>query len=358
MFLKSLVVRGFKSFADKTTLAFEPGISVVVGPNGSGKSNIVDAISWVLGEQGVRSLRGGRMEDVIFAGSRVRPALGMAEVTLTIDNSAGLLPIEFGEVEISRLLFRSGESEYRLNGALCRLLDIQEVLSDSGVGREQHTIVGQGQLDQVLHADPVEMRAFIEEAAGIAKHRRRKERAVRKIASAEANLVRLGDLLAEIRRQLRPLREQAEVARRHATLEEERRRIALVLTARELAAVREGIGPAGEEDVEDAIRRAEAGLSALEEQLGTGEEARAAAARAGDAARETSWGLARAIEHLRSTGRLAAEREKTLRAQLEAVTDAVANDAVRRLEAEREGIAAELDRAAAVQEAAQSDVAA
>ncbi|MGH2688282.1 MAG: AAA family ATPase, partial [Actinomycetota bacterium] len=336
MFLKSLVVRGFKSFADKTTLAFEPGISVVVGPNGSGKSNIVDAISWVLGEQGVRSLRGGRMEDVIFAGSRVRPALGMAEVTLTIDNSAGLLPIEFSEVEISRLLFRSGESEYRLNGAPCRLLDIQEVLSDSGVGREQHTIVGQGQLDQVLHADPQEMRAFIEEAAGVAKHRRRKERAVRKIAAAEGNLVRLGDLLAEIRRQLRPLREQAEVARRHATLEEERRRIALVLTARELAAVREGIGPAGEEDVEDAIRRAEARLSVLEDELGEGEEARSAATRAGESARETAWGLARAIEHLRSTGRLAAERGKTLRAQLEAVTGTVANEAIRRLEAERE----------------------
>jgi chromosome segregation protein len=358
MFLKSLVLRGFKSFADKTTLAFEPGISVVVGPNGSGKSNIVDAISWVLGEQGVRSLRGGKMEDVIFAGSRVRPALGMAEVTLTIDNSAGLLPIEFSEVEISRLLFRSGESEYRLNGAPCRLLDIQEVLSDSGVGREQHTIVGQGQLDEVLHADPQEMRAFIEEAAGVAKHRRRKERAVRKIAAAEANLVRLGDLLAEIRRQLRPLREQAEVARRHATLEEERRRITLVLTARELTAVREGIGPVGEEDVEDAIRRAEVQLSGLEEELKAGEETRSEAARSGESARETSWGLARAIEHLRSTGRLAAERERTLRAQLEAVTDAVANEAIRRLEAEREGIAAELGRAAAVQEEVQADVAA
>jgi chromosome segregation protein len=358
MFLKSLVVRGFKSFADKTTLAFEPGISVVVGPNGSGKSNIVDAISWVLGEQGVRSLRGGKMEDVIFAGSRVRPALGMAEVTLTIDNSAGLLPIEFTEVEISRLLFRSGESEYRLNGAPCRLLDIQEVLSDSGVGREQHTIIGQGQLDQVLHADPVEMRAFIEEAAGIAKHRRRKERAVRKIASAEGNLVRLGDLLAEIRRQLRPLREQAEVARRHAGLEEERRRIALVLTSRELAAVRSGIGPAGEEDLEVVIRRAEVELSGLEEELRIQEDARSGAARAGERARETSWGLARAIEHLRATGRLASEREKTLSAQLEAVTDAVANETIRRLESEREGIQAELDHASARQEEAQADVAA
>jgi chromosome segregation protein len=355
MFLKSLVVRGFKSFADKTTLVFEPGISVVVGPNGSGKSNIVDAISWVLGEQGVRSLRGGRMEDVIFAGSRVRPALGMAEVTLTIDNSARLLPIEFTEVEISRLLFRSGESEYRLNGAPCRLLDIQEVLSDSGVGREQHTIVGQGQLDQVLAADPADMRAFIEEAAGVAKHRRRKERAVRKIASAEANLVRLGDLLAEIRRQLRPLREQAEVARRHAALEEERRRIALVLAARELAGVREQLGPGNGEDLESVIRRIEQELSALERELSREEEARAAAARAGDLARETSWGLSRAVERLRATGRLASERERTLKAQLEAVTDAVASETVRRLEGERAAVEADLGQASAAQTAAQDE---
>ncbi|MGH2810651.1 MAG: AAA family ATPase, partial [Actinomycetota bacterium] len=216
MFLKSLSVRGFKSFADKTLLAFEPGITVVVGPNGSGKSNIVDAISWVLGEQGPRSLRGGKMEDVIFAGSPGRPALGMAEVSLTIDNSAGLLPIEFAEVTISRTLFRSGDSEYGLNGSPCRLLDIQEVLSDSGVGREQHTIVGQGQLDEVLNADPMQLRAFIEEAAGVGKHRRRMQRAMRKIEATEQNLGRLADLLGEVRRQLRPLRRQAELAEKHS----------------------------------------------------------------------------------------------------------------------------------------------
>src|SRR5438309_427031 len=221
MFLKSLTLRGFKSFADRTTLALEPGISVIVGPNGSGKSNVVDAISWVLGEQGPRSLRGGRMEDVIFAGTQRRPALAMAEVSLTIDNTAGDLPLEFSEVTITRTLFRSGEAEYRLNGLPCRLLDIREVLSDGGIGREQHTIIGQGHLDEMLTADPIQIRAYVEEAAGVAKHRRRKERALRRIAATDANLVRISDVLSEVRRLLRPLREQAEIARRHASLVEE-----------------------------------------------------------------------------------------------------------------------------------------
>src|SRR5438093_723057 len=198
MFLKSLTLRGFKSFADRTTLVFEPGISIIVGPNGSGKSNVIDAISWVLGEQGPRSLRGGRMEDVIFAGTQRRPALAMAEVSLTIDNTAGDLPLEFTEVTITRTLFRSGEAEYRLNGLPCRLLDIREVLSDGGIGREQHTIIGQGHLDDMLIADPTQIRAYVEEAAGVAKHRRRKERALRRIAATEANLVRIADVLAEL----------------------------------------------------------------------------------------------------------------------------------------------------------------
>ncbi|MEA2591623.1 MAG: chromosome segregation protein, partial [Actinomycetota bacterium] len=193
-----MTLRGFKSFADKTTLALEPGISIIVGPNGSGKSNVIDAISWVLGEQGPRSLRGGRMEDVIFAGTQRRPALAMAEVSLTIDNTAGDLPLEFTEVTITRTLFRSGEAEYRLNGLPCRLLDIREVLSDGGIGREQHTIIGQGHLDEMLTADPIQIRASIEEAAGVAKHRRRKERALRRIAATDANLVRISDVLSEV----------------------------------------------------------------------------------------------------------------------------------------------------------------
>ncbi|HEV3399413.1 MAG TPA: AAA family ATPase, partial [Actinomycetes bacterium] len=174
MFLKSLTLRGFKSFAEKTTLDFEPGITVIVGPNGSGKSNVVDAIAWVLGEQGPKSLRGGKMQDVIFAGTPGRPALGRAEVVLTIDNSDGALPIDYTEVTISRLMFRSGESEYAINGTPCRLLDIQELLSDSGVGRQQHVIVSQGQIDGVLNAKPEERRLIIEEAAGVLKYRKRK----------------------------------------------------------------------------------------------------------------------------------------------------------------------------------------
>ena len=217
MHLKSLTVKGFKSFASATTLRLEPGITCVVGPNGSGKSNVVDAIAWVLGEQGAKALRGGKMEDVIFAGTAGRAPLGRAEVTLTIDNTDGALPIEYTEVSITRRMFRSGESEYEINGDACRLLDIQELLSDSGIGREMHVIVGQGQLDTVLHAKPEDRRAFIEEAAGVLKHRKRKEKALRKLESMQANLNRLNDLTAELRRQLKPLGKQAEVARRAAT---------------------------------------------------------------------------------------------------------------------------------------------
>ena len=188
MHLKALTLRGFKSFASATTLRFEPGITCVVGPNGSGKSNVVDALSWVMGEQGAKSLRGGKMEDVIFAGTTGRPPLGRAEVSLTIDNSDGALPIDYAEVTITRIMFRGGSSEYQINGDTCRLLDIQDLLSDSGIGREMHVIVGQGQLDSVLHADPMGRRAFIEEAAGVLKHRKRKEKALRKLDAMGANL--------------------------------------------------------------------------------------------------------------------------------------------------------------------------
>ena len=191
MHLKSLTVKGFKSFAEPTTLQFEPGVTCVVGPNGSGKSNVVDALSWVMGEQGAKSLRGGSMEDVIFAGTQSRGPLGRAEVSLTIDNTDGALPIDYSEVTISRTLFRNGASEYAINRESCRLLDVQELLSDSGLGREMHVIVGQGQLDSVLHASADDRRRFIEEAAGITKHRRRKEKTVRKLEAMNANLTRL-----------------------------------------------------------------------------------------------------------------------------------------------------------------------
>src|SRR3990170_1166067 len=218
MFLRSLQIRGFKSFADKTLLDFAPGISVIVGPNGSGKSNLVDAIAWVLGEQGPRALRGGQMADVIFAGSPARAALGMAEVKLVIDNSAGLIPVPMLEIEISRTIFRSGESEYRIGGQLVRLLDVQELLSETGIGRALHTVVGQGQLEDVLQARPEDRRRYVEEAAGVAKHRRRKERAERKLVGLEQDLLRLQDVLGELRRQLKPLKQQADMARRHEEL--------------------------------------------------------------------------------------------------------------------------------------------
>ncbi|MEX0984338.1 MAG: AAA family ATPase [Actinomycetota bacterium] len=218
MFLRSITIRGFKSFADKTVLEFVPGVSVIVGPNGSGKSNLVDAISWALGEQGPRALRGGQMADVIFAGTPSRPALGMAEVKLVIDNTTGKIPVPMTEIEISRTIFRSGESEYRIGGQVVRLMDVHELLSETGIGRALHTVVGQGQLEEVLLARPEDRRRYIEEAAGIAKHRRRKERAERKLGALDHDLLRLADVLAELRRQLKPLQQQAEMAKKHEGL--------------------------------------------------------------------------------------------------------------------------------------------
>src|SRR5688572_15885258 len=234
MFLKTLTLKGFKSFADTTALELEPGVTVVVGPNGSGKSNVVDAIGWVLGAQAPSTVRSQKMGDVIFAGSSKRPALGRAEVALTIDNSAGLLPIDFTEVTLTRTLFRTGDSEYAINGVPCRLLDIQELLSDTGVGRQQHVIVSQGQIDAVLNARPEDRRLIIEEAAGILKYRKRKEKAERRLQATEGNLTRLGDLLREVRRQLRPLERQADAARRHGDLVAELRALQIFLAGREL----------------------------------------------------------------------------------------------------------------------------
>ena len=259
--LKSLTVKGFKSFASATTLRLEPGITCVVGPNGSGKSNVVDAIAWVLGEQGAKALRGGKMEDVIFAGTAGRAPLGRAEVTLTIDNTDGALPIDYTEVSITRRMFRSGESEYEINGDSCRLLDIQELLSDSGIGREMHVIVGQGQLDAVLHAKPEDRRAFIEEAAGVLKHRKRKEKALRKLDAMQANLNRLTDLTAELRRQLKPLGRQAEVARRAAAIQADLRDARLRLLADDLATLRDHPGQ-GDRRRDRAARAARAGRGA------------------------------------------------------------------------------------------------
>ncbi|WP_051969896.1 chromosome segregation protein SMC [Kitasatospora azatica] len=280
MHLKSLTLRGFKSFASATTLRFEPGITCVVGPNGSGKSNVVDALSWVMGEQGVKSLRGGKMEDVIFAGTSGRAPLGRAEVALTIDNSDGALPIDYAEVTISRTMFRNGGSEYALNGDTCRLLDIQELLSDSGIGREMHVIVGQGRLDSVLHADPMGRRAFIEEAAGVLKHRKRKEKALRKLDAMAANLNRVQDLVAELRRQLGPLGRQAKIARRAAGIQAELRDARLRLLADDLLSLRQAVQAEVADELALRLRRStveqelirarqrEAVLEAQVEQLG------------------------------------------------------------------------------------------
>jgi chromosome segregation protein len=238
VFLKSLSIKGFKSFADATSIDLEPGVAVIVGPNGSGKSNVVDAIAWVLGAQAPSAVRSQKMDDVIFAGTQSRPALGRAEVGLTIDNSAGLLPIDFNEVTISRTLFRSGDSEYAINGVSCRLLDVQELLSDSGVGRQQHVIISQGQIDAVLNARPEDRRLIIEEAAGVLKYRRRKEKAERRLLATQDNLTRLQDLLREVRRQLRPLERQADAARRHGAVVSELGALRIHVAGREIDSLR------------------------------------------------------------------------------------------------------------------------
>jgi chromosome segregation protein len=317
--LKSLTVKGFKSFASATTLVLEPGITCVVGPNGSGKSNVVDAIAWVLGEQGAKSLRGGKMEDVIFAGTSGRAPLGRAEVTLTIDNSDGALPIEYTEVSITRRMYRSGESEYEINGNHCRLLDIQELLSDSGIGREMHVIVGQGQLDTVLHAKPEDRRAFIEEAAGVLKHRKRKEKALRKLEAMSANLHRLTDLTAELRRQLKPLGRQAEVARRAAGIQADLRDARLRLLAEDLTTLRATLDKEIADETALRARREqlEGDHHRVTRRLVELEAALAADAPALAAAQDTWYQLSTLQERLRATSQLATERVRHLSAPAE-----------------------------------------
>ncbi|WP_045876107.1 AAA family ATPase [Pseudofrankia sp. DC12] len=320
MYLKSLTLRGFKSFASSTTLRLEPGITCVVGPNGSGKSNVVDAMAWVLGEQGAKALRGGTMSDVIFAGTPSRPALGRAEVLLTIDNSDGALPIAYSEVTVGRLMFRSGQSEYTINGTSCRLLDIQELMSDSGIGRELHVIVGQGQLDAVLHASPEERRAFIEEAAGVLKHRKRKEKALRKLEAMAANLTRLSDLSAELRRQLGPLGRQAEIARKAGAIQASLRDARLRLLADDLVTARVELAAdiADEETVRAKLTETEGAHAAAVEREGALEQELARLVPRAAAAQETWYALSGVRERLRGTGQLASERARLLRAGAQA----------------------------------------
>jgi chromosome segregation protein len=317
VYLKNITLRGFKSFASATTLRFEPGITCVVGPNGSGKSNIVDALCWVMGEQGAKSLRGAKMEDVVFAGTSSRPPLGRAEVTLTIDNSDGALPIDYAEVTISRLLFRSGQSEYAINGDHCRLLDVQELLSDSGMGREMHVVVGQGQLDEVLHAGPEARRALIEEAAGVLKHRKRKEKALRKLEAMQVNLTRLEDLTAELRRTLKPLGRQAELARRAAVIQAELRDTRLRLLADDYLTLRAALGreEAGEALVAERRASTEAALESAQRSEAALEAAAAQDAPKLTRAQETWFGLSALAERLNGGAQLAAERHRHLTAE-------------------------------------------
>ncbi|MGO3153261.1 MAG: chromosome segregation protein SMC [Galactobacter sp.] len=314
MYLKTLTVRGFKSFASATTFEFEPGVTAVVGPNGSGKSNVVDALAWVMGEQGAKTLRGGKMEDVIFAGTSARQALGRAQVSLTIDNSDGALPIEYSEVTISRTLFRSGGSEYAINGSPCRLLDIQELLSDSGLGREMHVIVGQGQLDRILRATPEERRGFIEEAAGILKHRRRKEKTLRKLDAMQANLARLEDLTGEIAKQLKPLGKQAETARRARTVQATLRDARSRLLADDLSTLENEMNLAAAERAERAevATKAQAAADRAEADLTSLERRAADAAPVVVAARDTWYALTRLQERYRALIGLAEERRRLL----------------------------------------------
>lgn len=312
MYLKQLTLRGFKSFASATTLVFEPGITCVVGPNGSGKSNVVDALSWVMGEQGAKTLRGGKMEDVIFAGTAKRAPLGRAEVELTIDNSDGALPIEYSEVTITRTMFRSGGSEYQINGAQARLLDVQELLSDSGIGREMHVIVGQGQLDAILQATPESRRGFIEEAAGVLKHRKRKERALRKLDATKANLERLTDLVGELERQLKPLGRQAKAARKAAVIQAELRDAKARIVADDLVAAQQALEAelADERAMAEAKARAE---QAVQTAIAGEEEAERALRDASahyDRAQEIWYALAGLRERVQSTVSISAERAR------------------------------------------------
>ena len=337
MYLKSLTLKGFKSFAQPTTFAFERGVTCVVGPNGSGKSNVVDALAWVMGEQGAKTLRGGKMEDVIFAGTSTKGPLGRAEVVLTIDNSDGALPIDYAEVSISRTLFRNGGSEYAINGSSVRLLDVQELLSDSGLGREMHVIVGQGQLDAVLRASPEERRGFIEEAAGILKHRRRKEKTLRKLDAMQANLTRLSDLAGEIRRQLKPLGHQAEIAKEAQSIASIVRDAKARLLADEVVELRTAITASSRSESERKTERI-----VLQEQLDQAKlrEHRLEQEQVGDAvdvARRVAFGLESVQERLRNLYSLANQRLALLGQQGETLVRErveVAQSLLHRLEAE------------------------
>jgi len=334
MYVKALKMSGFKSFANPTVLEFEPGVNVIVGPNGSGKSNIADALSWVLGSQAPTSLRGGSMEDVIFAGSAGRSRLGMAEVALTLDNASGVLPLDLSEVTISRTTDRNGETEYRINGAVCRLLDIAELLSDTGIGKSIHTVVGQGQLDTVLQARPEDRRHLIEEAAQIGKFRRRKDRAVRKIERVDENLVRLNDVLTELRRAIRPLKRQANAATQYSELVGRHRELRQRLIATELQRLQSEDATL---DLEAAAQRAGLladELASLRAQLGPAAEQREKLGTSAEHMQHVANRIGRSADRFTALARLADERAARLASRLAAETEEGYRERIRLLEAD------------------------
>ena len=361
MHLKSLTLKGFKSFASATTLRFEPGITCVVGPNGSGKSNVVDALTWVMGEQGAKALRGGKMQDVIFAGTAGRAPLGRAEVTLTIDNSDGALAIDYSEVSITRRMFRDGAGEYEINGSSCRLMDVQELLSDSGIGREMHVIVGQGQLSAILESRPEDRRAFIEEAAGVLKHRKRKEKAVRKLEAMQANLARLPDLTDELRRQLKPLGRQAEVARRAATVQADLRDAKLRLAADDLVSRRRELE--SQQSKESYAREqqitVQAELDAANAALAQQEYELSRLTPGAEAAGQTWFQLSALVERVTATTRIAHDRTRNLSVEQPTGTgrdpDQLEAEATR-VEAEEAELVEAVEVAAATLEAAREQL--
>jgi chromosome segregation protein len=340
VYLKSLKLVGFKSFADRTRLEFRSGVTVIVGPNGSGKSNLVDALSWVLGTQSPKTLRTGKMEDVVFAGTATRPALNRAEAVLVIDNAERKLPLDLDEVAIARRLYRDGSSDYEINGVNCRLLDIQELLSDSGVGRHQHVIIGQGQIDSVLNASPEDHRAVIEEAAGILKHRRRKEKAERRLERTDEDVLRLQDLLGEIERQLRPLRRQARAAASYDGLRNEVRTLRLYLSGAALRDIDDQMVQATGEHatLRDDVARGDNDVIVVGEQVA--DLSARAATLGGEVERDTAAAalLETTAERLRRIASVAHERSRAVTGRHHATVQRKAD-----LEAELTAIRDELD---------------
>ena len=319
MKLKHLTLRGFKSFADRTRLDFSTGINVVVGPNGSGKSNILDAIAWVMGTQGTKSLRTEKMEDVVFAGTETRSPLSRAEVSLTFLNDDELFPLGLAEITITRRIFRDGTSEYELNGASCRLMDIQELLSDGGIGRQQHVLVNQGQVGEVLNASPEDHRSVIEEAAGVTKHRSRRDRAVRRLERTDHDVERLNDILGEKRKAMRPLKRQANAAERYDSVKDEARALTLWLGGEELRSIRSRVTQADLMRAERTMVRDEtdAELSSI---LGSLEGLRQSAGEVGAALTRDTTAAARletVRERLRRFALVARERRRSIESRLE-----------------------------------------